>query len=157
MLAAFPVGLGTRLRHLLERLDADVQRIYDEMDVGFRPRFYPVVLLLVGHGPQNVNAIAEHVGVSQPAITQTLGEMKKLGLIESESGADRRQKIIRLSTKGESLAKNLEPVWNATHRAAAQLESELPVGLGEIVDKALAALDRQPFKHRVRAEIRETT
>lgn len=147
------VGLGTKLRRLLERLDGDVQRLYDEMGVGFRPRFYPVVRLLLRDGPQNVNAIAEQAGVSQPAITQTLGEMKKLGLIEAESGADRRKQIIRLSAKGKKLAEKLEPVWSATHRAAASLESELPARLGEILDQALAALERQPFSHRIHAEL----
>lgn len=153
MLARLPVGLGTKLRHLIERLDGDVQRIYQEMGANFRPRFYPVVCLLLRHGPQSVNAIAEQVGVSQPAITQTLGEMRKLGLIEAKSGADRRKQIIRLSTKGEACAGDLEPLWSATHRAAAKLESELPAGLGKVVDEALAALDRQPFNHRIRAEL----
>lgn len=147
------IGLGTRLRHLIMRLDGDVQYIYDELDLRFKPRFYPVVRLLLSEGPQNVNAIAEKVGVSQPAATQTLAEMKKLRLTRPKPGADRRLQMICLTAEGEALAESLEPIWNAVQRAASRLESELTVKLGGAVDEALAALDRQPFHQRVRTEL----
>lgn len=147
------IGLGTRLRHLIMRLDGDVQYIYDELDLSFKPRFYPVVRLLLSEGPQNVNAIAEKVGVSQPAATQTLAEMKKLSLTRTKAGADRRLQMICLTAQGEALAESLEPIWSAVHRAAVKLESELSVKLGEAVDQALAALDRHPFHHRIRTEL----
>src|SRR5688500_7655530 len=54
-MSSFPIGLGTRLRNLILRLDGDVQYVYDELDLRFKPRFYPIVLLLLDAGPQNVN------------------------------------------------------------------------------------------------------
>jgi DNA-binding MarR family transcriptional regulator len=155
MSARFQVGLGTKLRHLIARLDGDVQQIYDEMAVGFRPRFYPIVQLLLEFGPQNINAIAEQVGVSQPAITQTLGEMKRLSLTRAKPGTDRRIQIIDLTAKGRTLAQRLESVWNATHRAAAKLDSELRVKIDEVIDQALAALERESFHHRIRTELKK--
>jgi DNA-binding MarR family transcriptional regulator len=147
------IGLGSKLRQLVARLDRAVQQIYDEVDVGFRPRFYPVVRLLL-QGPQNVNAIAEHVGVSQPAMTQTLGEMRKLRLTGAKAGADRRLQLICLTARGRAVAETLEPVWGATHRAATKLESELSARLGEVIDQALRALDRRPFCQRIRTELK---
>lgn len=152
-MASSAIGLGTRLRHLIMRLDGDVQYIYDELDLSFKPRFYPVVRLLLTEGPQNVNAIAEKIGVSQPAATQTLAEMKKLRLTTTKPGADRRLQMICLTAQGEALAESLEPIWNAVQRAASRLESELTLKLGVAVDEALAALDRQPFHQRVRTEL----
>lgn len=150
------IGLGTRLRHLILRLDGDVQYVYDELDLSFKPRFYPVVRFLLEGGPQSVNAIAEKVGVSQPGVTQTLAEMKKLRLTKTKPGADRRIQMIGLTAKGKELARSLEPIWTAVHRAALKLESELTVQLGEAVDEALAALDRQPFHQRIRTELGKT-
>ncbi len=147
------IGLGTRLRNLILRLDGDVQYVYDELDLRFKPRFYPIVRLLLDAGPQNVNAIAETIGVSQPAATQTLAEMKKLRLIKTKPGADRRLQMICLTAEGEALAGSLEPIWTAVSRAASRLESELSVNLGQAVDQALSALDRQPFHQRVRTEL----
>ena len=147
------IGLGTKLRNLILRLDGDVQYIYDELDLKFKPRFYPIVRLLQSEGAQNVNAIAEKIGVSQPAATQTLAEMKKLRLIQTEPGADRRLQMICLTEQGEALAESLEPIWNAVHHAATRLESELSVKLAEAVDEALNALARQPFHQRVRTEL----
>ncbi|HZA38914.1 MAG TPA: hypothetical protein VE486_07200 [Candidatus Baltobacteraceae bacterium] len=152
MSASLPAGLGTKLRQLITRLDGDVQQLYGEMNAPFRPRFYPVVRLLLLK-PQTVNSIAAQVGVSQPAITQTLGEMRKIGLIAAKPGSDRRKQIIHLTRKGESVAEKLQPVWNATHRAAAGLDADLAARLGEIVDQALAALDERPFKERIRIQL----
>ena len=147
------LGLGTKLRNLILRLDGDVQYIYDELDLRFKPRFYPVVRLLLDEGPQNVNAIAQKIGVSQPAATQTLAEMKKLRLTTTKPRADRRLQMICLTAQGEELAESLEPIWNAVHRAASRLEAELTLKLGAAVDEALAALDQQPFHQRVRTEL----
>jgi DNA-binding MarR family transcriptional regulator len=152
MSAALVVGLGSKLRQLITRLDGDVQQLYGEMRVSFRPRFYPVVRLLLRES-QNVNSITAQVGVSQPAITQTLSEMKKVGLITTKPGRDRRNQIIRLTSKGQSLAERLQPVWSATDRAAAGLDADLTARLSAIVDEALAALDKKPFRDRIRAEL----
>ena len=152
MSTALVVGLGSKLRQLITRLDGDVQQLYGELRVSFRPRFYPVVRLLLQES-QNVNSITAQVGVSQPAITQTLGEMKKVGLITTKSGRDRRNQIIRLTSKGQSLAERLQPVWSATHRAAAGLDADLTARLSAVVDEALAALDKNSFRDRIRAEL----
>lgn len=155
-MSSLSIGLGTKLRQLILRLDGDVQYIYDELELSFKPRFYPIVRFLLD-GPQNVNAIAERVGVSQPAVTQTLAEMKKLQLTKTKPGADRRHQMIGLTAKGQALAEALDPIWSATHRAAATLEAELSIKLGVAVDETLAALDRQPFHQRIRTELTTKT
>ena len=147
------VGLGTLLRRLLIALDGDLQTIYDEMAPSFRPRFFPVVQQL-RHGAEcSVGALAEICGVSQPAMTQTLAEMKAAGLIATTRGADRRARRIRLTETGEAMCTKLEPIWAAKARAAAALDAELPVPLSETVDRALARLAAHSFSHRIKQEI----
>ena len=141
-------GLGTKLRHLLALLDDDVQAVYDELGVPFRPRFYPIVQQLLRHDECGVTALAEAVGVSQPAMTQTLAEMRKLGLLSSSPGEDPRQRLTRLTDSGRELAGRLERVWRATTASAAELEAE--TRLSDAVDRARAALARRPFKDRIK-------
>ena len=48
------VGLGTLLRRLLDLLDGDVQRAYDELGLDYRPRYTPVVVALLDLGPSSI-------------------------------------------------------------------------------------------------------
>ena len=147
-------GLGTQLRQLLARLDGDVQEAYDALGVPFRPRFYPIARLLLDAESSGVNAIASLTGVSQPAATQTINEMKKAGILEVASGSDRRSRAVRLTAEGRVLAARLEPLWEAVGRAAAELDRELPVPLPTLIGAALEALDRRPFGERVDAKMK---
>lgn len=146
-------GLGTQLRHLLASLDGGVQTVYDRLGADFRPRYYPVVRLLLEQECAGVGAIAVATGVSQPAATQTINEMKKLGLVEQASGQDRRQHLLRLSGKGHELASQLAETWKAIDRAARSLDDELPCGLGPVLASALEALQRQGFADRILANM----
>lgn len=150
------VGLGTKLRQLLAELDGDTQAMYEELDTPFRPRFYPIVRLLLEQDVASVGGIAEAIGVTQPAATQTINEMKRLGLLQVESGPDRRSRIIRLTEEGRRLADRLQPFWEAVHRAAADLDADLPMSLDEILDAALSALRRRRFRARILKELGDT-
>ena len=146
-------GLGTQLRHLLASLDGGVQDIYNRLGVDFRPRYYPVVCLLLERECVGVGAIATATGVTQPAATQTVTEMKRLGLIVQAAGQDRRQHLLQLSAKGHELAIQLADAWQAIDRAARGLDEELPCGLGLVLASALAALQRQNFTDRILAQM----
>ena len=146
-------GLGTQIRHLLASLDGSVQHIYDRFGADFRPRYYPVVRLLLEREHARVGAIASATGVSQPAATQTINEMKKLGLIDQAMGEDRRQHLLRLNPRGHELANRLTDIWNAIDRAAKSLDEELPCGLDLVLASALAALQRQSFADRILAQM----
>jgi DNA-binding MarR family transcriptional regulator len=150
-----PSGLGTRLRHLVAALDGDVQSLYDEAGLDFRPRFYPFVQLLLRDGTMNVVTLAAEAGVTQPAATQTLNEMKRLGVVETVPGQDRRARAVRLTDEGRTLAQKLKPLWEAVSEAAAELDRELPVPLLATIEAALCALERQPFHARIRGRLDE--
>lgn len=140
-----------KLRRLIAMLDGDVQALYDNMDVPFRPRFYPLVQLLLRDGQASVGELAAATGVTQPAATQTISEMKRQGLLAEVPGPDKRARLLRLTRAGKALAKRLEPVWAATHEAARRLNVEVP--LEEVIDAALQGLERRPFRERIVAEL----
>lgn len=146
-------SLGTQLRSLVNELDGGVQAVYDELGLGFRPRFFPITEALRREPCLSVGEIADRIGVSQPAATQTLNEMKRMGLIEVTDGPDRRSRLIRLGPKADALIQQLEPVWRAVHRAADELDADLPLPLGIVIGEATAALQRRDFAQRIRAQL----
>jgi DNA-binding MarR family transcriptional regulator len=143
-----PLGLGARLRRLLAALDGAVQAEYDRRAVPFRPRYYPVVRQLLASGPASVGALSAGAGVTQPAVTQTLNEMRRAGLVTLGEGADRRERRVSLTDAGRALAADLAPLWSAVEAAARDLEAEAGP-LGQVLDAAAAALQREPFGARI--------
>ncbi|AXB44943.1 MarR family winged helix-turn-helix transcriptional regulator [Amycolatopsis albispora] len=149
--------LGTRLRHLLELLDGDVARVYADLGLpGFRPRFTPVVRTLAERGPLPIRALAEALGVTHSAASQTVTQMRKLDFAELHPGTDARERIVHLTAKTRELLPVLDAEWTATEAALAEFEAELPGSLSELVAAATRALEARPFHERVSARLRTT-
>lgn len=145
-----PPALGTLLRLLSARLDEDVQALYAARGIAFRPRFFPIADRLRRDGPTGVGELAKAAAVSQPAATQTLNEMVRLGLVALEAGEDRRARLARLTPEGERLVRRLSPLWDAIAEAAAELEP----GLAGTLARALKALEHKPFRDRIERAMR---
>ena len=148
-------GLGTQLRILIAKLDGDVQLLYDAVGASFRPRFFPIVQHLIAGEPCTVTTLAQVIQVSQPAATQTIAEMVKLGLIDVAAGTDARERLVSLTPAGRELAEQLRPLWGAVAEAASDLDRELPYPLSKTLAAALDALGRDPFADRVRRKIND--
>ncbi len=144
------LGLGTRLRHVLDLLDGDVARVYADLGLAdYRPRFSPVVRAIVALGPSSIRDIARATGVTHSAASQTVAQMSRCGLVALEAGEDGRQRIVRLTDRARSLLPVIDAEWSATDAAAAGLDTELPVPLGEMLTAILRAVERRPMRDRI--------
>lgn len=143
-------GLGTRMRHILDLLEADVARVYADLGVtGYRPRFSPVVRALVSLGPLSIRDLAAAVGVTHSAASQTAAQMTRAGLLTLERGADARQRIARLTDRARDLLPVIEAEWAATAAATAELEAELPAPLTDVLVCAERAVGSRPMRTRI--------
>lgn len=147
------IGLGSLLRALIASLDEGVQQHYRSQAESFRPRYFPVVSLLLQKDAMRVGELAEACGVSQPAMTQTLSAMKKEGIIRATDDEDQRARLVSLTKQGRAQAARLDEHWKATARAAARLEAECGMSISAIASDYLAALDRKPFIERIKEEL----
>lgn len=154
-----PEVLGTRLRHLLDRLDGEVAAVYPALGLaaGFRPRFTPALLSLAAAGPVSIGDLAAMLGVTHSAASQTVAQLVRQGLVVAAPGADARQRILRLTAKAESLLPALDLEWTATTAATSAFEAELRYPLSRLITEALAALDGRPMRDRIAAEIDRLT
>ena len=144
------IGLGTLLRHLLELLDGDVQRAYDELGLDYRPRYTPIVAALLDLGPSSIQDIAKAARITHSAASQTVAQMADKGLVHVRTGRDLRHRVVHIGTKLEQMLPALRRQWTAAAAAAAALDAELPTGLGEVARAAIEALERVPFRARMR-------
>jgi DNA-binding MarR family transcriptional regulator len=150
-------GLGTQLRHLIELLDGAVQQSYVDAELDYRPRYTPVMRALAQQQSATIGQLAELAGITQPAATQTVALMKKEGLVQvAASGEDGRQRLVRLSRKGEAMLPRLQACWQATKRAADSLDAELAFPLSETLAQAIAVLEQRSFGERIRDASKKT-
>ncbi|MFE9750005.1 MarR family winged helix-turn-helix transcriptional regulator [Saccharothrix saharensis] len=147
-----PAGqfLGTRLRHLLDLLETDVARVYTDLGLpGFRPRYTPVIRLVHTHGPQSIRDLADTIGVTHSAISQTANQMRRDGLVDLKPGDDARHRIVHLTDHARAILPTLDAEWTATTAAARDLDAELPYPLTTLVDAALRALGEKSLRDRI--------
>jgi DNA-binding MarR family transcriptional regulator len=99
--------LGSRMRRLGERLQAEVQMLMDDRNVPIQANQYPLLGALEQYGPLLVGDLAETLGVSQPGITRNVAQLSKQGLVTVRQGKDdQRQRVVALTARGRSLVEN---------------------------------------------------
>ncbi|MFD2725914.1 bifunctional helix-turn-helix transcriptional regulator/GNAT family N-acetyltransferase [Hyunsoonleella rubra] len=108
------LGLGSRLKRISEHLMKEGQLIYDHFEIDFDPYLFPVFKLISQKDGITNTEIFNAVGLTQPAVTQSIHKLTKKGLIELiDDDSDKRRKIIHLSPKGKTLLKQLQPIWKS--------------------------------------------
>lgn len=148
---AHQATLGTLLRRLIDALDGAVESAYQDAGLDFRPRYTPVIRLLLDAGPMPIRDIARRAGVSHSALSQTVSQLQREGWVELRPGHDRRERVVQPSDKTRRLEPALRNRWAITAAAAASLDAELPCALEPLLRQALEALEAKPFKERLTA------
>ncbi|GAA1284949.1 helix-turn-helix domain-containing protein [Saccharothrix xinjiangensis] len=142
--------LGTRLRHLLDQLDGDIARIYTDLGLpDFRPRYTPIIQLVHTHGPRSIRWLADTIGITHSAVSQTVNQMRRDGLVDLVPGEDARQRLVHLTDHAHTLKPTLDAEWQATNAATLRFDAELPHSLSDTIDAALRALADKPMRDRI--------
>lgn len=109
----FEMGLGTRMRRLIEMLTNGMERVYAEQGIEFRTGHFYALYAIVERGPLTINEIASLAGFSHSAVSQTIKKLISLGVFETRATDDGRQKSVHLTAHGEYVVKKLKPTWAA--------------------------------------------
>jgi len=75
--------------------------------------------------------------------------MMERGLVQFEPGGDARERIVALTATARAMVPKLERHWQATNAAARMLDTELSMPLSDLLQEAIAALERSPFSERI--------
>jgi DNA-binding MarR family transcriptional regulator len=149
-------SVGTLMRHVLEMLDGDVAKVSRELGLtDYRPRFSPIIRALVAGGPMSIRELAQAVGVTHSAASQTVAQMARSGLVSLEPGSDARQRIAHLTPKTRTLLPTIEAEWAATVAAMRDLDAELPMPLADLLAHVVTALQQRPLRHRITEKLRD--
>ncbi len=138
------------LRLLQAAMDADIARIYAEAHIdGLKPSFVMELLRLRARGPMTITELAGSVQLTHSAISQKVAAMRAAGLVRTTAGADARSKKVTLTARARRIAGRLAAEWRATEAAVAEIESEIPYPLSQVVTDIEQALRRKSFHDRI--------
>lgn len=142
--------LGTRLKRLGERMQAEVSRLAFEEGHNVQAGLLPALGILAQRGPTTVGDLALALGIAQPGVTRMLGQLKKLKLVTSDrTKSDQRQRLISLTKAGHSIvAATRDDLWPRIEKAVADLCKDLNGPLIEQLAAIEDALDQQPLDQR---------
>jgi DNA-binding MarR family transcriptional regulator len=134
------LALGTRLKRLGERLQAQTQVLLEHEGVDLPASHFPVLAALERLGAMNVGELTEAVGISQPGVTRLLDKLQAEGLVRSTQLAeDRRVRTIALTKLGRQLiAQSKRAAWPMIEASVAEA---CATGPAQSLLAALAALE----------------
>jgi DNA-binding MarR family transcriptional regulator len=113
--------LGTRLKRLGERLQAQTQVLLEQADIDIPASHFPVLAALDRLGALSVGELTDAVGVSQPGVTRLLDKLEAEGLVSSaQLAGDRRVRAIDLTKSGRQLiSRSKRTAWPRVEAAVA--------------------------------------
>ncbi len=149
--------LGSRLKRLAERMQSDVSRIVAEAGLPVQPSQYPLLAMLDRDGAMTVSALADTLGLSQPAITRALANLATLGLVETaRDPLDQRHKHVSLSAAGVAvMTQSKRTVWPRVEAAVVALLAGLEGSLLDQIGVLETRLAARPLHQGPRMVIRD--
>ena len=144
------LSLGSRFRKVGEALYQEAVNIFAEAEVDFKPKWFSVFYSILLKQQVSVTELALYIGISHPAVSQIIKELKKAGLVTSITDKkDERRKAIALSKKGEEVASRLRPVWEAVEKVTNQMIIATGYDMIAVMDKFEEQLEQKSLYDRV--------
>ncbi|MDB5139547.1 MAG: MarR family transcriptional regulator [Mucilaginibacter sp.] len=110
--------LGSRLRRLSENFLAEINRAYQNAGIDFDASWFPVFYLLSKNNQLSIKELSEQTGVSHPAASQLITNLKNRKLVTTVTCTDDgRRQIVQLTETGWQLLAQILPVWDAILKA----------------------------------------
>ncbi|MFH8573758.1 MarR family winged helix-turn-helix transcriptional regulator [Streptomyces sp. NPDC017993] len=115
-----------------------IDRLYSQAlgEVGLRPTSYAFLSRLAKDGPLMVSQLADRLAMERTTCTRELQPLARDGLVMIEAGADRRQRVVHISPKGEAKLAEGRPHWEAVQQRVADAFGSEPTDdlLGRLRD-----------------------
>jgi DNA-binding MarR family transcriptional regulator/N-acetylglutamate synthase-like GNAT family acetyltransferase len=154
LLAGFGVGfLGSRLKRLAERMQADAAEVARFLDLPVQPAQMSLLMTIRLHGPIAVGELAQRLQLAQPTVTRALGTLERDGFVEARRvKGDGRSKRLALTTAGEALMVRVQTeLLPRIEPAAAELVEGLSGDFMQGLAKVEGRLDAASLLDRIQA------
>jgi DNA-binding MarR family transcriptional regulator/N-acetylglutamate synthase-like GNAT family acetyltransferase len=142
--------LGSRLKRLAERMQADVSHVAEEAGLAIQPSQYSLLATLDRYGPQTIGELTLAMELSQPAITRTAAKLAQMGLVTIDRRhKDLRHKTVSLTEAGSAdLERSKLHVWPQVESAVNEILRGLNGPLLDQIAEIERLLTQKPLHQR---------
>jgi len=142
---------GSRLRRIYEKLQIGGDKVYKQAGLKFKSSWFPVYYVLsIADKPQTIMQITHQIAFSHITVKNILKELEKEDLIKVKPNpADKRSKLVFLSSKGKRLLKKLRPLWDSFSLVLKDLFNTGHPEMNKILARIDLALDELPLNERM--------
>lgn len=135
------LALGSRLKALSDALYDAADAVYRARGSRMQARWFPLLRLLHDRGPLAVTEAAHAIGQTHSAVSQLATKLRQAGWISFASDrADRRRRVLSLTTRGEAELRELKPVWHQIRATVAEwLDERLLPSLAQFEQRLAGA------------------
>lgn len=143
-------ALGSRLKRLGERLQAEAQVILERVEPPIPSGQHPMLHTIDRFAPISIGDLAERLGVTQPGVTRAIGQLADAGLVKvMTSAADGRRKLVSLTPNGSRFVAEAKRIaWPAVESAVADLCDGFSPELLAHLAAMETGLDEKPLGER---------
>jgi DNA-binding MarR family transcriptional regulator len=132
--------LGSRLRRLSETFLAEINRIYQTEGIEFDASWFPVFYLLSKNDSLSIRELSDQTGVSHPAASQLITNLKTKDIVETTvSTDDGRKQLVQFTEKGKAILNQILPIWGAITKSMDEMSKDAPAMEGLL--PAITALE----------------
>ena len=118
---------GSRLRRLSESFLSEINKTYQAAGIDFDASWFPVFYLLSKNESLSIKELSDITGVSHPAASQLVTNLKNKKLLKTTTCADDgRRQLVQLTKAGHALLERILPVWDAISKTMEELISAEP-------------------------------
>jgi DNA-binding MarR family transcriptional regulator len=119
--------LGSRLRRLSEAFLSEINRAYQQAGIEFDGSWFPAFYLLSKNDSLSIKELSEKTGVSHPAASQLITNLKGRKLVTTATCTDDgRRQLVQLTESGKALLQQVIPVWEAVRESMEELVAGEP-------------------------------
>jgi DNA-binding MarR family transcriptional regulator len=92
-----------------------VTQVYDDAlrPTGLRTTQFTLLMLLQGHGPMSVQALAREAVTDRTTLTRNLALLEDRDLVRVRPGDDARVRLVQLTAAGRAATAAAFPLWRA--------------------------------------------
>jgi DNA-binding MarR family transcriptional regulator len=107
----------------LRKATRAVSRMYDEFlrDKGLNITQFSLLRLIRTEKELSISTLGRYMAMDRTSITRALVPLERDGLIDSRPGADKRIRIVAVTSKGRKLVENAEPQWHKAQQALMEI------------------------------------
>ncbi|MGZ3750731.1 MAG: MarR family winged helix-turn-helix transcriptional regulator [Mucilaginibacter sp.] len=118
---------GSRLRRLSEAFLSEINKTYQAAGIEFDASWFPVFYLLLNNESLSIKELSDITGVSHPAASQLVTNLKSKKLLKTTTCTDDgRKQLVQLTKAGHALLERILPVWEAVSLTMEELVTADP-------------------------------